>query len=395
MRPLPSFYMNTASDPDPVSSAAISTSFRACTSALIPAHVSLASAHMTLSRHYKSSTLYFTARKHYGAALRSVNRDLSVSGSEPKNETLVSVMLLGMIEDIVCEGQTKKAVHMAGISKLFDIVGRRVLVNVDDTSLNGWIFTQLQLPALTRKEDTSCLAIPESELNPAIRMALAVTRVGQFYRMSKRITDPKEPALTRGEKRERLVAVVEQAMSITSELAAIAEAIPPPLRPQQVPDKRSANPQEQHLVCFSARWTACKWSLYTVILVLFFDRMLSCSRLLIQLDETYSTVTPETHVARTAAVIAETQLKRMVDMLCAAMSFLMGEVDSHSEPLPMPQRQRVIMYHLVWPLGVVIACPLSSRGQVEDCQARLDMVRDMHGIKLAAFTPDLARDLMS
>lgn len=58
----------------------------------------LAIAYMALSRHYKSSTLYVAARSHYGAALRTVNRDLSVSKRPLKDETLVSLMLMGMIE---------------------------------------------------------------------------------------------------------------------------------------------------------------------------------------------------------------------------------------------------------------------------------------------------------
>jgi hypothetical protein len=59
----------------------------------------LAVAYMSLSRHYKSSTLYVTARKYYGAALRSVNKDLSASNQQTlKEETLTSLMLLGIIE---------------------------------------------------------------------------------------------------------------------------------------------------------------------------------------------------------------------------------------------------------------------------------------------------------
>jgi hypothetical protein len=59
----------------------------------------LAVAYLSLSRHYKSSTLYITAKKYYGVALHSVNRDLSVANRESlKEETLTSLMLLGIIE---------------------------------------------------------------------------------------------------------------------------------------------------------------------------------------------------------------------------------------------------------------------------------------------------------
>ncbi|KAF4493379.1 Arginine metabolism regulation II [Fusarium agapanthi] len=167
----------------------------------------LAAAHMSLSRHYKSLTLYVTARYHYGAVLRTVYRDLSASKRPLKDETLESLMLLGMIEDIECQGQTTKAVHMAGISKLFDVVGHRVITNVEESNLHSWIFTQMQITSLMAKDDMDCLVIPDSQLdtsNPVIRLALVFTRIGQFYRAARRITSA-DSTSTPNKQRELLV----------------------------------------------------------------------------------------------------------------------------------------------------------------------------------------------
>ncbi|KAG6980271.1 hypothetical protein FocnCong_v009580 [Fusarium oxysporum f. sp. conglutinans] len=225
-------------------------------------------------------------------------------------------MLLGMIENIECQGQTTKAVHMEGISKLFEVVGHRVLANVDESSLNGWIFTQM------------------------------------FYRAAKRITASDGPPSTPSEQRDMLVPVIKQAMAIAAGLAAIdREAIPTKLQPQQTTDKRPTAPQNQPLISFQSQWTACKWSLFTMFLVLFFERLHLCSKTLLQLGTTNS---PETQLAKTAATIADKQLTTMIHMLSSAMPYLMGEVDSQGLPLPAPQRQNVVMYHMVWPLAVTI-----------------------------------------
>ncbi|KAI3573971.1 hypothetical protein IWW34DRAFT_706335 [Fusarium oxysporum f. sp. albedinis] len=315
----------------------------------------LATAHMSLSRHYRSSTLYVTARYHYGAALRTLNRDLSASKRPLKDETLASLMLLGMIEDIECQGQTINAVHMAGISKLFEVVGHRVLTNVDESSLQSWIFTQL------------------------------------FYRAARRITTP-EPPLTPNKQRELLVPVIQQALAIGAELAIIEkEAMPTRLRPQQTTDKRPATPKDQPLVSFQSRWTACAWVFFNMYLILFFRRLHLCATTLLRLGSTDS---PQTQLAQTTAIVAEKQVAAMTQRLCSVMPYVMGEVDEQGMPLAVPQRQSVIMYHLVWPLAIVIASPHSNPEQVKECQTRLNMIRDLYGIRLASFAPGLARDLM-
>ncbi|KAG4273463.1 hypothetical protein FPRO04_09586 [Fusarium proliferatum] len=161
-------------------------------------------------------------------------------------KTWASLMLLGMIEGIECQGQTTKAMHMAGISKLFEVVGQRVLINVDESSLQSWIFMLMQIPSLMAEDSMECLVIPDSQLdtsNPVIRFALVVTRIGRFYRETRQIATP-EPPLTPNKQQELLVPVIQQALAIGAELAIIEKvAMPTRLRPQQTTDKRPANPE--------------------------------------------------------------------------------------------------------------------------------------------------------
>ncbi|KAM0346226.1 hypothetical protein ACHAPU_005651 [Fusarium lateritium] len=356
----------------------------------------LATAYLSLSRHYKSSTLYVTARKYYGAALRSIRKDLSTSNKHTiKDETLASLMLLGIIEDIECQGQNMKEVHMSGISKLFEIVGQKVLDNVSSSTLYAWIFVQMQVASLTATSPMECLVIPDTSLdvsNPSLRLALVVTGIGQFYREARRITTFIDPAVPPAEQRIMLVAVIQQALAIGKEVALIqTQAMPSKLQPQQTTDKRQVASKNQPLISFNSQWTAATWTFFMSCLTVFFNRVHLCSMTLLALS---SADGPEAQLARAAAAIAEEKLKVVAYMVCNTLPYLFGEVDERGMPLPVPQRRSVIMYHVVWPLSVLIASPFTSPHHVEVCQMRLDMVRDLYGVKLASYGPGLARDLL-
>jgi hypothetical protein len=251
-----------------------------------------------------------------------------------------------------------------------------------------------QIPSLLAKDDMECLAIPDAHLDTkrhGVRLALVVTRIGHFYRAARQITAADSP-LTEAQKQTQLVSSIKQALAIAKELAMIEkDAIPTKLRPRETADKRPATPTNQNLISFDSRWTACTWCLFTLFLVLFFERLYKCSDALLQLG---SIDDGAMQLARTAGAISEGQIKAMIHKVCSCMPYMMGEVDKQGRPLSVPERQSVIMYHLVWPLSVIIVSPHSSPEQVEDCKMRLISVRDLYGIRLAYFAPDLARDLM-
>lgn len=242
-----------------------------------------------------------------------------------------------------------------------------------------------------------CLAIPDAQLNTkrhVVRLALVVTRIGQFYRASRQITAA-DSALTPIAQQVQLVSLIKQALAIAGELAMIQkDAMPAKLRPHETTDKRPANPANQSLISFNSQWTASRWSQFALYLILFFERLSKCSDALLQLqlevigDE-------DKQLARAAGAISEGQIKTMIHKLCSGLPYLMGEVDKQGRPLSVPERQSVIMYHLVWPLSVVIVSSHSTLEQVEDAQTRLNAIRDMYGIRLAYFAPGLARDLMA
>ncbi|KPA35704.1 arginine metabolism regulation protein ii [Fusarium langsethiae] len=304
-------------------------------------------------------------------------------------------MLLGIIEDLECQGQDIKTVHMKGIALLFERVGQKVLSNIS-SSLYGWIFVHLQVPSLITEQKMECLVIPEAQMdksNPLMRLALVVAHCGDFYRAAKRITSSNKPPITPAEQCIMLVKLLEKGLAITEQLhLAEKETMPPTLKPQQNTDKRSLIIGGQLLAAFSSQWTACTWCFFSSCLIFFFTMVYKCSISLLALRPSYD---QEKKLAETALAIAEVSLKKTTQIFCSALPYVFGEVDARGRPLAIPRRQIAVMYHMVWPLSVAIASIHSTPRQVEICQMRLDMIRDLYGIKLAWYATDLARDLMT
>ncbi|KAJ3549064.1 hypothetical protein NM208_g705 [Fusarium decemcellulare] len=363
----------------------------------------LAIACMSLSRYYKSSKLYFRARAYYGAALRAVNRNLSASSRTVKDDTLVSIMLLGMIEDIDSEDSSAKTNHMLAISKIYEIIGHRLLNHIHLKALDGWIFSELQITSFSANKSLDCLTIPDANLDTSnfyIRLTLISTRIGHFYRLAKQLTSseasgtPETPEEIECQtlQREKLLSAIQQAMTIQSELADIAGSLPPDWKTWRTEGKRQANTESP---AYPSRWITCLGCGFNMTLAIFYNWFLSCCRTLVRLDYRNDQPTPETHLAETSMPLANAQLKRLTTSLCTVMPYLMGEVDEHGTPLTKPKQKAIIMYRLIWPLAIVIASPQSTRQQVQDSQVRLDWIRDRYGIKLASAVSEMAKDIMN
>jgi hypothetical protein len=117
-----------------------------------------------------------------------------------------------------------------------------------------------------------------------------------------------------------------------------------------------------------------------------------CSILLLKLSPLDG---PEKQLAETTATIADISLKKTTHIFCLVLPYVFGEVDARGRPLAAPRRQIAVMYHMVWPLSVAIASMRSTPQQVAICQTRLDMIRELYGLKLALYSIGLARDVLA
>lgn len=226
-----------------------------------------------------------------------------------------------------------------------------------------------------------------------VRLALTATRIGHFYRRAKRLSSGGAPeALERQTLlRNKLVSVIQQGMSIQSELVELKGSLPPQWSTWQGGDKQLASTVSPAHI---SRWTACLSCGFNMTLMLFFNRFLSCCRTLVRIDYCNKRPTLETRLAETSMPLAEAQLKRLVASICEAMPYLMGEVDERGARLTILQQQAIVMCRLIWPLAIVIVSPQSTHQQIQDCRARLNWIRGQYGIKLASDVLSLAKDLI-
>ncbi|KAF5581136.1 hypothetical protein FPCIR_10311 [Fusarium pseudocircinatum] len=353
----------------------------------------IATACLCLSRHYKSPALYSMACANYKTALRAVSRNLVSTSKSFKDETLMSILFLGMIEDIDSHDFRKKSNHMLGIARIYEVAGHRLLNNIHKRQLDGWIFSDLQIPSLNADESLDCLTVPDSGLdtdNFYIRLSLIATRVGHFYRRVKQFSSSGQSE-RHAQQRSKLVSIMQQAMNIQSDLIEVAGSLPPQWKTWSSEDSRLIDNKGS---ATTSRWISCLGCGFNMTLILFFHSFLSCCRTLVRVDYRNKKPTPETHLAETSMPLAEAQLKRLITSICTIVPYVMGETDERGTPLSTLQQKAIVMYRLIWPLAIVVASPQSTRQQVQGCRERLDWIRDRYGIKLASAAVDIARDLI-
>ena len=230
-----------------------------------------------------------------------------------------------------------------------------------------------------------CLDIPEAKRDmssPVMRLALVVAHCGDFYRAARQITTSAMPPAVQ---RVMLVKVLQQALKIAQGLATAEEETMPP---QQTTAKR---PEGQTIAAFDSQWTAATWCFFASCMINFFTMVHRSSVLLLGLGPLEP---QEKQLAETTAGLSDMALKKTIHVLCGALPYVFGEVDSKGRPYKAPRRQTVVMYHMVWPLSVAIASMHSTPQQVAVCQTRLDMIRDIYGVKLAWYSVGLAQDLL-
>ncbi|KAF5606629.1 Arginine metabolism regulation II [Fusarium subglutinans] len=320
----------------------------------------IAAASLCLSRHYKSSRLYSMACGYYNTAVRAINRNLTSTSRSFNDETLMSILLLGMIEDIDSHSLVKKSYHMLGIARIYEIAGQRLLNNIHKSKIDGIIFSDLQIPSLTADKALDCLAIPHTGLdthNFYIRLSLVATRIGHFHRRAKQFSSSGVPEKCPTLQRKKLLSVIQEAMKIQSDMVEVAGALPPEWRTWQREDTR--------LVRNKGSATTSSF--------------LSCCRTLVRVDYRSKQPTPETHLAETSMPLAEAQIKRLITSICTLLPYLMGETDEWGNPLTILEQKAIVMHRLIWPLAIIIASPQSTLQQVQDCRERLNWIRDRSG----------------
>ncbi|KAF5545186.1 Arginine metabolism regulation II [Fusarium mexicanum] len=319
----------------------------------------IAAASLCLSRHYKSSGLYSMACGYYNTAVRAVNRNLTSTSKSFNDETLMSILLLGMIEDIDSHSVVKKSYHMLGIARIYEVAGQRLLNNIHKSKIDGIIFSDMQIPSLTADKALDCLAIPDTGLdthNFYIRLSLVATRIGHFHRRARQFSSSGAPGApeSRALQRKKLLSVIQDGMKIQSDMVEVAGALPPEWRTWQREDTRLVR---------------SKGSATT-------SSFLSCCRTLVRGDYRSKQPTPETHLAETSMPLAEAQIKRLITSICTLLPYLMGETDEWGNPLTILEQKAIVMHRLIWPLAIIIASPQSTRQQIQDCRERLNWIRD-------------------
>ncbi|OAA47116.1 hypothetical protein NOR_02752 [Metarhizium rileyi] len=344
-------------------------------SALRPA--SLASACLSLSRRSKSAYLYTRACEYYGKALRILNKSLNESSSAVRDETIATVMLLNLFEDMDTKACHKHASHLYGIVQLFCSRHQNLLEFTSRGQVYSWAFTQLQIQAFTTGQTFECLRNPDLGLHNwtfSPGMGILCNHINEFCMAVTRCLqtiDTKHQEA--GNTLEILTSLVHQAIRIQAQIGGWTNSLNPVWTP------KTADISGQVVVTFATRLLGIVWSLYHAALVFFYTGVLSCCRAVLMLH-TCTTPCAEKELTETTSAMARQTILRMIDSICCSIPYNLGEVDEQGQTREVPKYKTSTSYYMIWPLALVAHCPYSTATQSRTCNETLERIRNMYGL---------------
>ncbi|KAK6508888.1 hypothetical protein TWF481_003655 [Arthrobotrys musiformis] len=249
----------------------------------------LAVSELSLYRYSKAPELYHIARASYGRALGLANEVLALPDTVTSDETLCSILLLYLFEDIVGERVPISNNHFVGLQQLVQI-----RQNQQFDMLYGWIATQL---TYTKSPELVCSIIhktiyiepsdvPRSDdlNNPIYSFTILGALVCKFCVKASTVhssilakLNPEDPSLYPGDDMNELVSLLEEVDALERSARVVLEVLPQWLEPSS--SKPSACGTRTILI-YSSRWVACFWMLIYLINASFYQRVIECSDLL-------------------------------------------------------------------------------------------------------------------
>ncbi|KAL1892118.1 hypothetical protein Sste5346_007273 [Sporothrix stenoceras] len=358
-------------------------------SALRPA--TLATACLCFSRRRDSLELYAQSRDHYGKALKAVITSIEKGPDHWGDDTLASIMLLHMFEDIDSGHSHNATSHLKGIARLYDLRGQNLLSKIPGSPLYGWIFTHLQTLSLATNEFFECLSIPQPEravTDPAGGLVYMVAKISRFITLSAERQSALDKANAPSEaRRTALMTMMHLAMRTQSETDAWAESLPKTWKPRVV-FALDESGNTRRLVTYSCRWLSVVSTMYHASLVKYYHTVLSCCQSILELH--VSPTPAEKDLINATANMANKNLAHLIAMICDSLPYAFGEVDGDGELLPAPDYKGYSSYSLIWSLELVSTYPGSTKEQIALCKSSLTRIGSLYGIRLAQSPQNLA-----
>ncbi|OAA54062.1 Zn(2)-C6 fungal-type DNA-binding domain protein [Cordyceps fumosorosea ARSEF 2679] len=325
---------------------------------------SAASACLALSRRSKSAHLYQRACSHYGAALRGLNTALGSDASVIWNdETIASIMLMNLFEDIHGKPFKNRASHLTALIQVFSMRNIKILQAPALSPLYRWALLHIQIRSFYTGESFDCVKIPKRDISRedlSTGLSILVAQINQFS--SEWIHESTDLDDSRHKPQAFNAPAPEEAWRIQTQLDLWMDNLPPIVK------RRTLTTSSGTITTASTRMLGITWSFYDAALVVFYTAVIACCR------------AEQGPSAETLMALASSRLTESLDAICRSIPYNMGEVDRRGRHVATPQCKAGSAYYIILPLGLVTHSQYSSERHRGLCNEALEKIRERHGL---------------
>lgn len=338
-----------------------------------------ATAFMALGNESKVPSLTVKARNNYGKALRGLRQALESRTQAVKDESLATLALLSLFEDIAGERNGLSSSHRAGFELLMKLRGASQFGYQRGRDLFNFAYTHThsEILALGEKPRFSTDWIVEGldTSDPVHRLISAASKVSQIF-----MEATSAQAAPENVDAVQLFTWIDTGTALDSELSEWSQTLPNEWLPLVV-----HGPTGEPLITYQILFLSVVWNFYRAIRIVLQRLMLELRRI----RALFLGPFPDDD-----AVLEVIQ--DMIADVCRSIPFSLGDIDTLGNP-PTPLeggKPRIRAFHgysLLWPLWYVLACGLATPEQTQLIRDALMRVGFALGIKmalkLAEFTP--------
>ncbi|KAL2872714.1 putative C6 transcription factor [Aspergillus lucknowensis] len=348
-----------------------------------------ATALMTLSSHINAPPLALRAREYYGSALRGLREALATQTQAVKDETLATMVLLALFEDIAGERNGLASSHAAGFELLMKLRGEGQLGNAQGRDLFHFAYTHTHVEILALREkpryDTDWIVESLNGEDPVARLILIASKLSQLFLATSSL-QAATSTLLNTDTISQLTVLLLTCRQIDLELTSWTQDLPERWLPLVIyADKSTA---KEPLITYHHLSIASVWTYYRAVHIV--THVITA-----ELRRTLAAATGRFEPLDEPGSPTPANIMKMIADICRSIPFCVGDVDIMGNPTTAPSsfssssseakpRARAFsVYSMIWPLWYILSSGLATPSQEDQIRNCLGRIGSVLGIKLA------------
>ncbi|CEL00731.1 hypothetical protein ASPCAL00328 [Aspergillus calidoustus] len=360
-------------------------------------HAVDATALMALTNDVNAPSLALRAREYYGHALRGLRQALATQTQAVKDETLTTMVLLALFEDITGERNGLASSHSAGFELLMKLRGQGQLGHAQGRDLFHFAYTHTHVEILVLRErpryDTDWIAESLNSTDPIARLILVASKLSQLFLATSSLQASaagSTPASFPPDGASQLSLLLLTCRQIELELTSWSQDLPESWLPLVIyADK---NTTRDPLITYHHLSIASVWTYYRAVRIV--SHLITA-----ELRRTLALATGDSNVFDNDDLSSSTTpstIQRQIADICRSIPFCVGDVDIMGNPTTAPSsfssssseakpRARAFsVYSMIWPLWYILSSGLATPEQADQLRNCLARIGSDLGIRLAS-----------